>query len=74
MVKQDTKAYFSIVLSRICTLTLKVDNRKHVVVGAYAPTLPVSQKNPEMRDKFYDDLESVMNSVASRDMITICGD
>ena len=44
------------------------------LINAYAPTLPVSEDNPEIRDQFYDELESVIRCVSNRDYLIITGD
>ena len=54
--------------------TIKIGNRKHTVISAYAPTLPVSENNPELREKFYTDLDSVIQGVSKCNFLTIGGD
>lgn len=44
------------------------------VINAYAPTLPVSEDNLEVRETFYDDLEAVLWSMSNRDHVIIAGD
>ncbi len=48
-------------------------DRNHTLICAYAPTLPNSEKKPEIRDKFYKDLESAINGVSKRNILYIAG-
>lgn len=58
IMRSDMRTNFIAVSSRLCMLTVDLKSsdldRKLVVVGAHAPTLPVSEQNLERRDKFYD--------------------
>ena len=58
----------------ICMATIKAGNRNHTMICAYAPTLPNSEKNPEQREIFYKDLESVINNVSKRSILYVAGD
>ena len=48
---------FTEVSERICFLDFELDKVKFRVISAHAPTLPVSEKNPEAREEFYSKLE-----------------
>ena len=65
---------FNPVNNRLCYLILKSDEETTYVINAYAPTLPNSEKNPLVRDNFYDELQSVLELCKQKDMIFICGD
>ena len=55
-------------------LTIKTNkNYTITVINAYAPTLPVSENDPDIRERFYDELESVVRSVSKRDFLVIAG-
>ena len=90
MVREGIKAEFKEVSDRICMITTKstsgrrINNntgstgrnnfRKNVLICAYAPTLPISERNPDIREHFYNELESVINRVSKRDILFIAGD
>ena len=44
------------------------------MVCAYAPTLEKSEAKPELRDKFYAELDSVVQKSKSRNALIIAGD
>ena len=44
------------------------------MISAYAPTLEVSEANPELRELFYNQLDSTVSTVASRDACVNLGD
>ena len=59
----------------MCLMNIKAtDNYTMSIINAYAPTLPVSESNPEVRESFYDELESVVRSVSNRNYMIIAGD
>ncbi len=43
-------------------------------IATYAPTLEVSEKKPAIRDEYYLELESVVNTVSKRDILIVGGD
>ena len=71
----DTNAYFKRYSDRICSATINLpDNRKLLIISALAPTLPNSEKNPEKRENFYQELENVINGTSKRTILIIAGD
>ncbi len=54
--------------------TVYLNNRKHSIISAYAPTLPISEKNPNIRDSFYKELDSVIQGISKRNVLIIGGD
>ena len=38
------------------------------------PLIMTVRKNPEIREKFYDELESVMRTISNRDQLIVTGD
>ena len=62
---------FNPVNNRLCYLILKSDEETTYVINAYAPTLPNSEKNPLVRDNFYDELQSVLELCKQKDIIFI---
>ena len=57
---------------RLMTLGLPLSGKRHAtIVSAYAPTMT----NPdEVKDKFYDDLDSVISSTPWTDKLILLGD
>ena len=43
-------------------------------IASYAPTLEVSEKKPAIRDEYYQELESIINTVSKRDILIVGGD
>ena len=74
-VRKGTNVTFRAISDRVCLMKIKAtDNYTMSIINAYAPTLPVSESNPEVRESFYDELESVVRSVSNRDYMIIAGD
>lgn len=76
LVNESRNISFLPINDRICKLTTTISNQTHnlVVICCYAPTLENSTKNPELRDNFYDQLDSVIRKINSRDALIIGGD
>ena len=74
VVRENIRAKFTPISDRICLVKIKHRNRYIAIINAYAPTQPVSEKNPEIREKFYDELESVMRTISNRDQLIVTGD
>ena len=45
----------------ICAASINLVNHKLIVISAYAPTLEVSEANPELRELFYNQLDSTVS-------------
>ena len=75
IVNSQRKIEFEPISDRICQLTTKInDNQKLNFICAYAPTLKQSEVNPEIRENFYAQLDSVIKKSKSRDALVIGGD
>ena len=76
IVEENLKATFIPINDRICMVKIKQekDDQNIIFISAYAPTNPNSIKYPEQRDKFYESLDSVVQSVNKRDLLIIAGD
>jgi exonuclease III len=76
MTRNNLPVYFTPISDRICMCETTVDrfNRKITIVCAYAPTLPTSEKRPKQREQFYQQLESVLNTVSRRSLLAVAGD
>ena len=75
IVEMNKNVDFEPISDRICQITTKINNNKKLtIISAQAPTLEKSEKNPELRDNFYNDLNSVVAKVKPRNMLIIAGD
>jgi len=66
---EDIPAVFSRILDRICVA--EVNLRKSVmlyIIVCYAPTMDVSEKNPKVRDDFYQSLSQVTSKLIKVDI------
>ncbi len=77
--RSDQQIDFHPISDRICMATTKLESetknsRKLVVICAYAPTLPYSQKHPETRESFYDELNQLVSKCSKRDTLIMAGD
>ena len=69
------QAAFVPISDRICKITTKINNKQTLhLISAYAPTLINSEKNPDVREKFYSELDSVIKKHKSRHVTIIAGD
>ena len=59
------------VSSRIITARFKSSARNITVINAYAPT---NLATPEVKDEFYEQLQSVLNKIPRRDIKVLLGD
>lgn len=57
----------------MCTMEMERPKRKITMICAYAPTLPVSEKQPQIREDFYNELESLINSISGRNTLVVAG-
>ena len=74
-VRKGTSITFRAISERICQVKIKINNNQVVtLINACAPTLPVSENKPEVRESFYDDLEDVVRSTSNRDQLIVAGD
>ena len=71
---------FSKISDRSCKATVKMNvgnnkTRDLVFISTYAPTLVKSEQNSEIRDKYYTDLNTEMNTnVSNRSLLIVGGD
>ena len=75
IVKKGTNMTFNAISDRLCVGRKKVNkNYTITVICAYAPTLPVSENNPKIREDFYEELEAIVRRVSNRDYLLTAGD
>ena len=76
IVEEHLKATFVPINDRICMLKIKQEHfdQNIILIAVYAPTNPVSNKNPEQREHFYEELDTLVQNVNKRDILIIAGD
>ena len=72
---ETTKVDFKPINDRICQITTTINNNQKLhIISAYAPTLDKSEKNKDIREKFYTDLDSIIKKHKSRHITIVAGD
>ena len=75
IVPKTKNVEFAPINDRICIITTKVNNNQMLhIISAYATTLDKSEKQPETREKFYSDIDSIIRKHKSRHITIIVGD
>lgn len=74
IIDQSLKPEFKKISDRICMATDKLTQHRLTVFAVYAPTLEVSEKNPEVRQEFYDQLDAAVSKIAKRNPVAVLGD
>ena len=77
IVDANRKVNFEPISDRICMITITLinnNNNRLIILSVYAPTLEKSEKHPEEADNFYNEMESIIKKVKSRDDLIIAGD
>ena len=74
LVNSELNPTFKRVSNRICYAQIKLKERNLYIVSAYAPTLSVSEKQPHLREQFYDELDSTVRLFSSRHLVVVLGD
>ena len=71
----DVNAELEPICERTCKVRMKVSNNLKVdMLSVYAPTLNRSEKNHEIREKFYTKLDSILRNISNRYIVIIAGD
>lgn len=77
IVEKVLNATFESISERICKATIQImenTHRKVCFISCYAPTLVKSEEDPEVRENFYEQLESTIQKIANRDILVVSGD
>ena len=74
IIKDIYKPTFKRISPRVCTATFKYNNRHFLFISAYAPHETLSNKNPELRVQFYEDLQKALLAKTSHSFVTIALD
>lgn len=65
---------FTDIHERIISAKAKIGNKTLIFICAYAPTLQTSERCPELRDEFYDALESYIQQIPKSYITVLAGD
>ena len=71
MIRKDLNPTIKKISDRICTAKIKLKEHNLVFISAYAHTLEKSEKEPNLREEFYEALESIIEKTAKRDLLVI---
>ena len=76
IVEESLKPHFKRISDRISSATIKLDNNHHLnIVTAYAPTLEKSEKEPQIREDFYNDLDKITSQhKKDKHLLLVLGD
>ena len=74
LVKKHLKTKFERISRRICTSQIQLKHCKLIFISAYAHTKEKSEKTTELREEFYETLETIISRTTKRDEIVLAGD
>ena len=74
LINKELNPSFMKISDRICVAKVVAKHRCIFAISAYAPTLNMSEKYPELREDFYDQLDKTVKSISSRNIVLILGD
>ena len=75
IVERTRKVHFKPISERVCRIETSINNnQKLTLISAYAPTLDKSEKNPDVSEQFYNELNSVVTTVRKRNFLLVAGD
>ena len=74
LIKTDLNPKFQRITGRICTAEIKLKDSKLFFISVYAHTSEKADKNPEIRDEFYDTLDGIISSIPNRHKVVLAGD
>ena len=74
----ELKPQYQRISNRISKMTTKLNvkdgSRELVFISAYAPTLVNSEKDPKLREEFYEQLDNAIFKTNSRSLLIVAGD
>ena len=76
LIEENIEAKFKRISDRICTAKINLGNKhKVMIIIVYAPTLNVSENQPQVREDFYELLQKTTNKInKSRYQLVVMGD
>ena len=73
LIRKDLNPTIKKITDRICTAKIQLKDHNLLFISAYAHTLEKSEKEPNLREEFYEALEAVIEKAAKRDLLIIGG-
>ena len=74
LIRKDLNPTIKKITDRICTAKIQLKEHSLHFISAYAHTLDKSEKEPNIREEFYEALEATIEKTAKRDLLVIAGD
>ena len=74
LIKKSLNPKFTRLTGRICVAEIEMNDTKLFFISAYSHTSEKSEKNPELREEFYDTLEGFISTIPSRQEVILAGD
>ena len=74
IIRKDLQPQIKRIDDRICTAIIKMKEHKLHIISIYAHTHKRSEENNELRENFYECLESILEKIPKRDIVILLGD
>ena len=74
LIRKELEPDFKRISGRIAQATIQMSKRKIHIIAIYAPTLQNCEKDPTMREDFYNSIEATIDKIPKRDLLFIAGD
>ena len=74
LIHKDLKSTFRKITDRISMVTIKEKNLIISIIAVYAPTSSNCDKNPKLREDFYEKLDGTIKKIPNRNFIVLAGD
>ena len=75
VIDEELDPSFKRISDRICTAEIQLKDHKIIIIVAYAPTMIVSEKEPQKRDEFYQTLDKILDKEKkSKNVVILMGD
>ena len=79
VVEQTLKPQFKTITDRICLMKTQLlvgenKERELTFISTYAHTLSNSEKHPELRERYYEELDTLINNTSNRSLLVVAGD
>ena len=76
IVHEQTSVVFTPINDRLCMAKIKQNENKPdiVIISAYAPHTQIVEKNQEIQEEFYENLDQIISQVSNRNILIRCGD
>lgn len=78
LIDKQLNPIFKNISDHTCMATCRISNKENhanlTVISAYAPMLIANEKDPEIRNRFYDEIDKTINSIPKRNICVLLGD